>query len=173
MSDSRRLPAIGRPGTSLGDLAMPFGYVIKLFHLNLKKEKEYFFLEFKFPWIVHYISKSIFKLPDWIRSYNNVMLLLLERVVLCNGGSVTNGATPWSFLYTGLHSVQQCTPYCNFNGKQAPPPKNILRKVLSNGPSENLRPLYHSNVTKVSIIKWFQNLIWAYRFSVFGKAKNV
>ena len=34
---------------------------------------------------------------------------------------------------------------------------NILEKTISDGPSANLRPLFNSNVTKVSIIKWSQN----------------
>ena len=46
---------------------------------------------------------------------------------------------------------------CNgdFNGKQAKK-HNILKKALSDGPSANLRPLYNSNVAKVSIVKWSQ-----------------
>ena len=61
-------------------------------------------------------------------------------------------------------------PYCNFNGKRAPQ-KNILRKVLSNGPSANLRPLYNSNVAKVSIVKWSQILISIVRSSILGIPK--
>ena len=44
----------------------------------------------------------------------------------------------------------------------------MLRKALSEGPRAFLRPLYNSNVAKVSIVKWSQNLIWAYGSGVFG-----
>ena len=35
--------------------------------------------------------------------------------------------------------------------------QNILKKALSDGPSVNLRPLFNSNMTKVSVIKCSQN----------------
>ena len=44
------------------------------------------------------------------------------------------------------------------NGKQASK-KNILKLALYDGPSENLRPLYNSNVAKVYIVKWLQIVI--------------
>ena len=68
--------------------------------------------------------------------------------------------------------------------------KNFLKKELSDGPSVNLRPLFHSNTTKVSVIKWSQNCTRtirsgvvgipkylknackAYYFNIFGYAKN-
>ena len=50
-------------------------------------------------------------------------------------------------------------------------PKNRL--TISDGPSANLRPLFNSNVTKVSFIKLSQNLIRTIRSGVFGIAKNV
>ena len=62
-------------------------------------------------------------------------------------------------------------PYKNFNGKQAPK-NNILKKALSDGPSENLRPLYNSNVAKVSIVKWSQILILAVGSSISDIPKN-
>ena len=34
-----------------------------------------------------------------------------------------------------------------------------MAKTVSDGPSENLRPLYNSSVAKVSIVKWSQILI--------------
>ena len=37
------------------------------------------------------------------------------------------------------------------------PKHNILEKNISDGPSANLRPLFNSNVTKVSVIMWTQN----------------
>ena len=56
---------------------------------------------------------------------------------------------------------------CNgdFNGKRAKK-HNILKKALSDGPSANLRPLYNSNVAKVSIVKWSQILILAVGSSI-------
>ena len=39
----------------------------------------------------------------------------------------------------------------------APKKQNILEKALSDGPSANLRPLFNSKVTKVSVLKWSQN----------------
>ena len=61
---------------------------------------------------------------------------------------------------------------CNgdFNGKRAKK-HNILKKALSDGPSANLRPLYNSNVAKVSIVKWSQILISTVRSSIFGIPK--
>ena len=58
---------------------------------------------------------------------------------------------------------------CNgdFNGKRAKK-HNILKKALSDGPSANLRPLYNSNVAKVSIVKWSQILISAVGSRVSG-----
>ena len=58
-------------------------------------------------------------------------------------------------------------PYKNFNGKQAPK-NNILKKALSDGPSENLRPLYNSNVAKVLMVKWSQILVFLARSPVSG-----
>ena len=62
---------------------------------------------------------------------------------------------------------------CNgdFNGKQAKK-HNILKKALSDGPSANLRPLYNSNVAKVSIVKWSQILILAVGSSISDIPKN-
>ena len=61
---------------------------------------------------------------------------------------------------------------CNgdFNGKQDKK-HNILKKALSDGPSANLRPLYNSNVAKVSIVKWSQILISTVRSSIFDIPK--
>ena len=50
--------------------------------------------------------------------------------------------------------------------------QNILEKALSDGLSAILRPLFNSNVAKVSVIKWSQNFTWAYRSGVFGKPKD-
>ena len=44
----------------------------------------------------------------------------------------------------------------------------MLREALSHGPSANLRPLYDSNVAKVSILKWYQNLIFVDRNPFFN-----
>ena len=44
----------------------------------------------------------------------------------------------------------------DYNGKRAQK-QNILEKTISDGPSANLRPLFNSNVTKVSVLKWSQN----------------
>ena len=62
---------------------------------------------------------------------------------------------------------------CNgdFNGKRAKK-HNILKKALSDGPSANLRPLYNSNVAKVSIVKWSQILILAVGSSISDIPKN-
>ena len=45
--------------------------------------------------------------------------------------------------------------------------QNILEKALSDGPSVNLRPLFNSNMTKVSVIKLSQNCTRTIRSSVF------
>ena len=34
---------------------------------------------------------------------------------------------------------------------------NILEKTISDGPSAYLRPLFNSNMTRVSVIKWSEN----------------
>ena len=47
---------------------------------------------------------------------------------------------------------------------------NILEKALADGPSENLKPLYNSNVAKVLIVKWSQILISTARSSISGSA---
>ena len=44
----------------------------------------------------------------------------------------------------------------DYNRKRAQK-QNIPEKNNSDGPSANLRPLFNSNVTKVSVIKWSQN----------------
>ena len=46
-------------------------------------------------------------------------------------------------------------------------------KSISNGVSANLRSLFNSNVTKISVIKWSQNQSRNIRSGVFGIAKNV
>ena len=38
--------------------------------------------------------------------------------------------------------------------------KNISKKALYDGILANLRPLYNSNMPKVSIVKWSQNKIF-------------
>ena len=48
------------------------------------------------------------------------------------------------------------------------PKKNIHKKTLVDGPSANLRPLYNSNVAKVSIVMWSQILISTARSTVSG-----
>ena len=49
--------------------------------------------------------------------------------------------------------------------------QNILDKALSDGPSVNLKPLYNSNMTKVSVLKWSQNCTRTIRNGVFGIPK--
>ena len=44
-------------------------------------------------------------------------------------------------------------------------------KAPLEGPKKVLTPIYNSNVAKVYIIKWSQNLIWAYRSGVLGIPK--
>ena len=51
--------------------------------------------------------------------------------------------------------------------------QNILEKALSDGPSATLRPLFNSNMTKVSVIMWSPILIWAYRSGVFDIPKDL
>ena len=60
----------------------------------------------------------------------------------------------------------------DFNGKWTYK-LNILKKALSDGLSANLRPLYNSNVAKVSIVKWSQILISTEGSSISGIPKNV
>ena len=45
----------------------------------------------------------------------------------------------------------------------------LLKKKLSDGPSENMRLLKNSNIAKVYIFKWSQILISTARSSISGK----
>ena len=45
---------------------------------------------------------------------------------------------------------------------------NILEKTILDGPSANLRPLFNSNMTKVSVIQWSQNCTRTIRSGVVG-----
>ena len=49
--------------------------------------------------------------------------------------------------------------------------QNILERALSDGPSVNLKPLFNSNMTKVSVIKWSKNCTRAIRSGVIGIPK--
>ena len=60
----------------------------------------------------------------------------------------------------------------DYNRKRAQK-RNIHEKTISDGPSANLRPLFNSNVTKVSVIKWSHNWTRTLRSGVFGIAKDV
>ena len=51
------------------------------------------------------------------------------------------------------------------------PKKKIFSKALSVGSSTNMRPLYNSNMAKVSVVKWSQNMNFVTRSSVFGTPK--
>ena len=46
-----------------------------------------------------------------------------------------------------------------------------LKKNISDGPSANLSPLFNSNVTKVSVIKWSQNCTTTIRSDIVGIPK--
>ena len=52
------------------------------------------------------------------------------------------------------------------NGNRAQK-QNILKKALSGCPSANVRPLFNSNMTKVSVLKWSHNCTRAIRSGVF------
>ena len=49
-------------------------------------------------------------------------------------------------------------------------PKNRIssKKALSGDPSANLRPLFNSNMTKLSVIKWSQNYTRTIRSGAVG-----
>ena len=47
----------------------------------------------------------------------------------------------------------------------------IIKKALSDGPSVNMRPLFNSNMTKVSVLKWSQNCTRTIRIGVVGIPK--
>ena len=49
--------------------------------------------------------------------------------------------------------------------------KYLKKKVLSDGILANLRPLYISNMPKVSIVKWSQNWIFVARSAISGIPK--
>ena len=46
--------------------------------------------------------------------------------------------------------------------------KNVLKKALSDDPSLDLKPLYNSNVTKVSVVKLSQIKISTVRSPIFS-----
>ena len=48
---------------------------------------------------------------------------------------------------------------------------NIIERALSDGPSANVRPLFNSNMTKVSVIKWSQNCTRTIKSGVVGIPK--
>ena len=72
---------------------------------------------------------------------------------LCRGDNKVRN----NWLYDGLQANKQ----------------KILKKAPSDGPSAILRPLFNSNLKRVYIIKWSQNLIQAHRSSVFGIPKSI
>ena len=49
--------------------------------------------------------------------------------------------------------------------------QNILKKALSDGPSVNLRPLFNSDMKKLSLKKWSQNYTRTIRNGVVGIPK--
>ena len=51
------------------------------------------------------------------------------------------------------------------------PKTKILKKALSDGFSVNVRPLFNSNITKVSVIKWSQHCTRTIRSGVVGIPK--
>ena len=51
------------------------------------------------------------------------------------------------------------------------PKQNILKTALSDYPSANVRPLFNSNMTKVSVLKWSQNCTRTIRSGVVGIPK--
>ena len=55
--------------------------------------------------------------------------------------------------------------------KEMRPKQNILKKALSDGPSLNLRPLFNSTMTQVSVIKWSQNCTRTIKSGVVGIPK--
>ena len=67
----------------------------------------------------------------------------------------------WHWIYNG-----------NYNGKCAQK-QNIVKKALSDGPSATLRPLFNSNMTKVSIIKYYQICTRTIRSGFVGIPKYV
>ena len=51
------------------------------------------------------------------------------------------------------------------------PKTEYPQKTLSDGPSVNLRPLFDSNMTKVSALKWSQNCTRTIRSGIVGIPK--
>ena len=59
------------------------------------------------------------------------------------------------------------------NQEQKMENKVVHKIVFLDVPSEVLRPLYNSNVTKVSVVKYYQNLICLARSPVSGIPKGL
>ena len=69
--------------------------------------------------------------------------------------------------------MSQLFESCNEDFDRKQDKKNILKKALFDGPSENLRPLYNINLAKVPIVKMSQILTSTARSSISGIPKIV
>ena len=142
-------------------LCILWSYRLLSFHKYIKKFTLSYFLNR--PFVSRMLSSRRESRPDQFQAWDSSLWTSVPQ-------------WPEFHLQPSLHHTRNCVklflahPIVLSMGNK-PPPKNILRKVLSNGPSENLRPLYNSNVAKVSIVKWSQILISTVRSSIFDIPK--